>query len=121
MIIIQCNFTVYFAFCFHTCDFEHKDELAPLLFTHRRTRRAPQHTFRQPTFQCFLCQWPPASRAEDSQWGRKTCPPVWGCPSPLRSYCRPREGHRNPYLEHTQIAASLKHISLQHALNHKEG
>lgn len=77
-----------------------------------------EHFFCPPTFLCFLCQWPPASRAEESQWGRMRCPPGWGCLSSPLSYCRHRWGHRNPYLKHTE--SSLKCVSLLHALKHKE-
>lgn len=73
-------------------------------------RRTQQNTFCLPTFLCFLYHWPPASRAEDSRWERKRCPPEWGCLSFLPSYHPNQEGHMCPYLKPAE--RSLNHVAL---------
>lgn len=65
---------------------------------HKTFRLFSENIF-QLTFQCFLYQWPPASRAEDNQWVKKRCPPGWGCQS-LQSYCQFQEDNMNLYLKH---------------------
>ena len=75
-------------------------------------------TFFLPTFLCYLCQWPKASRAENNRWGTKRCPPGWGYLSP-QSYCQHGEGHMNLYLKNTDVSLTMCHHKTKYKIQEK--